>query len=114
MEEEYCAIAHIIGVLQWFCGLFRELCVYLLDALTIFTNSRSTLFMISNSDIQAKMRPIEIDYHYVLEFIAQDDIRIRCVHSHDQMVDMSTKSLPTSLYQCHRQRLGFANVIGLY
>lgn len=109
-EAEYRAIAHVAAELKWFCSLLREFGVRLTKAPVIHTNSRSAMFMATNPVIQAKTRHIEIDYHYIREFITRGDIRLQFVRSEKQAADIFTKALPVSLFQRHRQRLRLTDV----
>lgn len=52
------------------CYLLRELGVQLPEASYILTDNKSTLFMVRNLVVHAPTHHIEIDYHYVGEFIA--------------------------------------------
>lgn len=104
VEAKYRVIVRVTVELKWFCSLLRKLRVYLQNTPVIHT-TKSAIFMATNPVIQVKTRHLEIDYHFIREFVFREDIRLNFVKSEDQTIDMFTKALPASHFQRHRQHL---------
>lgn len=92
VEAEYQAIAYTTAELRWFCYLLRELGIRLPEAPRILTDSKFALFMVNNPVVQAKTRHIDIDYHYVREFVASKRISISHIPSQLQVMVCQTRT----------------------
>jgi hypothetical protein len=51
-------------------------------------------YLSANPIFHARMKHIEIDYHFVRERVADKSLEIRFISSKDQIADGFTKSLP--------------------
>ncbi|GKA64795.1 gag/pol polyprotein, partial [Tanacetum coccineum] len=81
-EAEYKALADTVAELTWLQALLHEL---------------------DNPIFRARTKHVEIDYHFVLEKVAQGDLRVQ--HTHDQIADIFTKPLPTPRFLFLRSML---------
>lgn len=110
-EAEYRAIAYATAELRWFCQLLRELGVQLPRPPLILSDIKSALFMVNNPVVQARTRHMEIDYHYVREFIANKSLRVQHVSSESHIADLFTKALSTDLFHRFRRRLNLVDIL---
>jgi hypothetical protein len=52
--------------------------------------------MIANPQFHARMKHIEVDFHFICECVAHRQLGVRFISSSDQVADGFTKSLPES------------------
>jgi hypothetical protein len=69
--------------------------------------------MTTNSILHARTKHIEIDYHFVRDLVVNGTLCVRFVRSGDQLADIFTKGLPTSVFQHIRFKLLNLPVISL-
>lgn len=98
---------HRSGILelQWFCNLLCDLGVRLPKAPTILTDSKSVIFMVDNLVIRANSCHIELNCHYVQDFIAKKLLQIRYTPNRAQTMDIFMKALPTEVFLLHHRSL---------
>lgn len=87
-------LAHTTAELRWFCYLCRELGITLRTPPLLFCDNISAIHMASNPVFHARTHHIEIDYHFIREFLARGVFRIAFVSSDQQLADILTKGLP--------------------
>ena len=61
----------------------------------LWCDNISTLALASNLVFHARTKHIEVDYHFVREKVLRCDLLLKFVASHDQLVDILTKGLPS-------------------
>ena len=54
-----------------------------------------------------RTKHIDVCYHFIREFIAKGDFKVRKVFTHDNPTDMMTKVLPTAKFNL------FTNLVGI-
>ena len=56
--------------------------------------------------MHAKTKHIAIKYHYVRELVKDKQVKMECIHTKEQIVDIFTKPLPKDTYEYLRGKLG--------
>ncbi|GKD03140.1 integrase [Tanacetum coccineum] len=109
LKEQVCQYIHALTENHW--SAVKRILRYLhgtvehalLNVLGIRSSSTPILwcdnlgatYLSANLIIHACTKHVEIDYHFVREKVAQGDLRVQHISTHDQIVDIFTKPLPT-------------------
>jgi histone deacetylase 1/2 len=93
-EAEYKALANATAEMIWVEALLMELGVKLRQKPTLWCDNLGATFLSVNPVFHARTKHIEIDFHFVRERVARNQLAIRFVSSNDQVADGFTKVLP--------------------
>ncbi|GJZ26200.1 gag/pol polyprotein [Tanacetum coccineum] len=114
-EAEYKALADTVAELTWLQALLHELGIRSsstpilwcdnLGATYLSANPMSANPMSANPIFRARTKHVEIDNHFVREKVAQGDLRVQHISTHDQNADIFTKPLPTPRFLFLRSKL---------
>ena len=76
-------------------------------ATTISTNSQSALAVVARNPVfHARMKHIEVHYHYVRERLSAGEISLVYVPTQDNLADLFTKALSREKFEAFRKALG--------
>ena len=92
-EAEYKAVANASSELIWINSLLRELSISL-PAPILWCDNIGATYLSANPMFHARMKHIEIDFHFVREQVAARRLLVCIISSHDQTADLLTKALP--------------------
>jgi hypothetical protein len=93
MEAEYKALANATAELMWLQVLLKELKIHHPPTARLWCDNLCTAYLSANPVFHARMKHIEVDFHFVRERVAQNLL----VSSKDQLTDGLTKPLGTGL-----------------
>ncbi|GJV22093.1 gag/pol polyprotein [Tanacetum coccineum] len=94
-EAEYKAFADTVAELTWLQALLHELGIRLSSAPILWCDKLGARYLSANPIFCAPTKHVEIDYHFVREKVAQGDLQVQHISTHDQIADLFTKPLPT-------------------
>ena len=80
-EVEYRALASVAAELCWIRMLLKYLGVFLRAAPILWCDNVSTLAIASNPVFHARIKHIEVDYHFVRERVLRHDLQVKFVAS---------------------------------
>ncbi|GKB88931.1 ribonuclease H-like domain-containing protein [Tanacetum coccineum] len=103
-EAEYRGVANVVAETAWIRNLLLELHTPLSTATLVYCDNVSAVYLSTNPVQHQRTKHIEIDIHFVREYVASGQVRVLYVPSRFQYADIFTKGLPTALF------LGFALV----
>ena len=92
-EAEYKAIANATSELIWINSLLRELRLNLSPP-TLWCDNIGATYLSSNPVFHARMKHIEVDFHFVREQVASGKLRVCIIFGKDHIDDLLTKPLP--------------------
>jgi histone deacetylase 1/2 len=93
-EAEYKALANATAEIIWVEALLAELGVKLKQKPSIWCDNMGANYLSVNPVFHARTKHIEIDFHFLRERVARNQLAIRFVVSNDQVADGFTKPLP--------------------
>ena len=97
-EAEYRSMSISTAELFWLRMLFKELAIPLSLAPVLWCDNVSTLALASNPIYHARTKHIEVDYHFIRKKVLNGDILIKFISTLDQVADIFTKGLYSSIF----------------
>ncbi|GJS06694.1 ribonuclease H-like domain-containing protein [Tanacetum coccineum] len=86
-------------------NLLLELHTPLFTATLVYCDNVSAVYLSTNPVQHQRTKHIEIDIHFVREYVASGQVRVLHVPSRFQYADIFTKGLPTALFLEFRSSL---------
>ncbi|GJY10948.1 ribonuclease H-like domain-containing protein [Tanacetum coccineum] len=97
-EAEYRGVANVVAETAWIRNLLCELHTPLFTATLVYCDNVSAVYMSTNPVQHQRTKHIEIDIHFVRDFVASGQVRVLHVPLRFQYADIFTKGLPTALF----------------
>ncbi|GJR84349.1 ribonuclease H-like domain-containing protein [Tanacetum coccineum] len=97
-EAEYRGVANVVAETAWIRNLLCELHTRVFTATLVYCDNGNVVYMFANPVQHQRMKHIEIDIHFVRDFVASGQVRVLHVLSRFQYADIFTKGLPTALF----------------
>ncbi|CAH9080818.1 unnamed protein product [Cuscuta epithymum] len=107
-EAEYRSMAALTAELKWLKSLLLSLGVKHSQAMPMFCDSKSALYIAQNPVFHKRTKHIEVDCHYVRDALREGLITTHHVSTTDQLADIFTKALGK------RQFLFLLHKLGIY
>ncbi|GJV84375.1 ribonuclease H-like domain-containing protein, partial [Tanacetum coccineum] len=104
-EAEYRGVANAVAETAWVRNLLRELHSPLCTATLVYCDNISAVYLSSNPVQHQRTKHIEIDLHFVRDFVATGHVRVLHLPSKYQYTDIFTKGLPSPLFTEFRSSL---------
>jgi hypothetical protein len=104
-EPEYRAVANAVAEATWLRQLLTELHAPLPKTTLIYCDNISSVYMSSNPVQHQRTKHVEIDIHFVREYVALGNVRVLHVRTTSQYADVFTKGLPSSVFTDFRSSL---------
>lgn len=97
-EAEYMAISEACKEAVWLRGLFTELCGSA-SCTTIFCDSHSAIYLTKDQMFHERTKHIDVRYHFIRGVIAEGDVKVSKINTHDNPTDMMTKQVPANKFE---------------
>ncbi|GKA87930.1 ribonuclease H-like domain-containing protein [Tanacetum coccineum] len=104
-EAEYRGVANAVAETCWLRNLLRELHTPLSSATLVYCDNVSAVYLSCNPVQHQRTKHIEIDIHFVRDLVVVGQVRVLHVPSRYQFEDISTKGLPSALFEEFRSSL---------
>ncbi|MCO5569015.1 hypothetical protein L7F22_022721 [Adiantum nelumboides] len=110
-EAEYRGAIVAACEVAWLKMLLRDLEIQLQDLVVIYCDNISTIQLVRNSVFHARMKHIEVHYHFIRERVLDGDIDLDYVGTEDRAADFTTKALDAEkLLRRFREMLGLRDM----
>ena len=97
-DAEYMAISEACKEAIWLRGLYTELCGDS-SCPTVFSDSQSAIYLTKNPMYHERTKHIDVRYHYIRDVVAEGDLKVCKISTHDNPADMMTKPVPTNKFE---------------
>nr|GEX81762.1 ribonuclease H-like domain-containing protein [Tanacetum cinerariifolium] len=97
-EAEYRGVANAVAKTAWVRNLLRELLVPLRTSILVYCDNVSAVYLSCNPVQHQRTKHLEIDIHFVHDFVATGHVRVLHVPSRYQFADIFIKGLPSPLF----------------
>ncbi|GJS68654.1 ribonuclease H-like domain-containing protein [Tanacetum coccineum] len=117
-EAEYHGVTNAVAETAWVRNLLRDLLVPLRSATLVYCDNVSAVYLSSYPVQHQRTKHIEIDIHFVRDFVATGHVRVLHVPSRYKYADIFTKGLLYLLFEEFRSSLSVrpppAPTVGVY
>ncbi|KAL5820074.1 hypothetical protein ACOSQ4_023916 [Xanthoceras sorbifolium] len=105
-EAEYRAIASAAAELNWIGHLIQELRLQVPGPPVIYCDNAGATYVCANPIFHSRMKHVAIDFFFVRDQVARQQLRVAHVNTKDQLADSLTKALSRKHFQDHRFKIG--------
>ncbi|XP_019159913.1 PREDICTED: uncharacterized protein LOC109156515 [Ipomoea nil] len=109
-EAEYKALVDVCAEVIWILSLLREIDVNNIYVPKLWCDNLGATYMCANLIFHARIKHVEIDYHFVRDRVANGDIQVHCISTKDQLADIFTKAQPGHKFSFLRDKLQVTSV----
>ena len=92
-EAKYMALTETVKEAIWLQGLMDDLEIEQ-DFLQVDYDSMSAIYLAKNQVYHARIKHIDIKYHFVWDVLEDRDIEVKKIHTKNNPADMITKVVP--------------------
>ena len=106
-ESEYVALTHAMKDILWIHKLLMELSFFYNHLLptTLHCDNQGTIELSKNSRFHAKMKNIDIHFHFICQAVDSDQIQVKYIPTDDMVTNIFTKSLAWVKFEMFRKLL---------
>jgi hypothetical protein len=108
-EAEYRAVANGVAEAAWLRQLLAELHSLLSRSTLVYCDNINAVYLSTNPVQHQRTKHVEIDLHFVHDYVAADVVRVLHVPTTSQFVDIFTKGLPSSTFTKLRSSLNISS-----
>ncbi|XP_019185290.1 PREDICTED: uncharacterized protein LOC109180255 [Ipomoea nil] len=86
-EAEYKGLADVFAEVTWLVSLLRELGVGMAVVPSLWCDNLGVTYLCANPVFHARMKHVEIDYHFVRDKMAKKELQVHSIFTKDQVAD---------------------------
>jgi hypothetical protein len=103
-EIEYIALANGTTEVIWLSYLLTDRQVPTVSTPTIWCDNLGATYLSVNLIFHARTKHVEVDYHFIRDWVAKKEIHICFIPFQDQLVDVFTKPLFNASFTAFRYK----------
>lgn len=109
IESEYKALANCTASVCWIRLILKDIHEFLSIPPSLHCDSLSALALSSNPVFHSRIKHMDIDYHFVREWVQKKDVIVHYISIDEQVADILTKRLhsPMFIKHCYNLKLGY-------
>lgn len=108
-EAEYKAVVSATTELIWIQVLLCELRISQAQPPNLWCDNIGATYLSANPIFHRRTKHVEVDYHFVRERVSAKQLDVRFISSKDQIADIMTKPLASSLFTQFRRNLNLVS-----
>ena len=105
-ESEYYALANTMKEAIWLKLFLTLTKLHTPHSFPLLCDNQSARLIASSDSVSSRTKHIDVRYHFIREHVANGSFPLHWIPTSDMTADIFTKSLPTVLFQRHRDSLG--------
>jgi len=111
---EYMSMTQAAKRIIWFRVLLKELgaLTHINQMSQLYGDNQGALALARNPEYHARMKHIDIQYHFVRELFPAENVYLQYCPSSDMIADIMTKSLPCTTHEKHSMAMGMVKGAG--
>lgn len=109
-EVEFRSVADSVSDVLWLLGVLKEMHVDIVDTPSVWCDNSGTVAMSANLVLHNKSKHFELDLFFVREKVEDGTLHVGYIPASEQVADVLTKALPTSMFKFCRDRLSVVPV----
>ncbi|XP_019175785.1 PREDICTED: uncharacterized protein LOC109171109 [Ipomoea nil] len=104
-EAEYKGLADVSVEVTWLVSLMQEMEFPVISAPKLWCDNLGATYLCANPVFHARTKHIEIDYHFVRDKVAKNELQVHFISTKDQIADIFTKPLSSLRFNTLRHKL---------
>jgi hypothetical protein len=104
-------LANTTAELKWLLSLFQELGLSISAPPVLWCDNIGATYLSLNPVFHARIKHVEIDFHFVRDMVANKSLNVRFTSSHDQFADLLTKPISSSRFALLRTKLNVLSIL---
>lgn len=109
-EVEFRAMNHGVCELMWLKSLLKELRFDSRDPIRLYCNSKAIINIAYNPVQHDHTKHVEVDRHFIKEKLSTGVICTPYVKNENQLVDILTKGVTSTMFNSALNKLGVCNI----
>ncbi|XP_016177623.1 uncharacterized protein LOC107619899 [Arachis ipaensis] len=109
-EVEYQALALATREAQWLSYVLKDLGAFLSKPVNLYCDSKSAIYLATNSVFHERTKHIEADCHIVRDKLQEGLIHLLPISTHEQVTDIMTKPLAPGPFNTLCSKLGLLDI----
>ena len=105
-EAEYRTIGSTTTELLWLQQVLKELGINIQQPPSIFSDNIGATYLCANPVFHTRMKHLAIDYHFVRDLVAKNQLTVSHVPSSHQLADLLTKPLSSARHSFLTSKIG--------